>query len=143
MNDSVKTEQLVRGEIFTDYATPDETRTQYLNRVEESGLRVVVPRENELQIDIDSEERLENHRKLLSLLSSRHSWVPIDNIQMYPSRSGLPGKYHIVITLAHNLDPWERIAWQAALGSDSIRELFSCIRMHYGEVVPVCFFEKE
>lgn len=137
----METSRLVHGEPSTDYATPDEGRVAYLDRVKASGLDVVVPNSHEIQIDIDSEEDFKRYKELVHMLSDHGSWVSIDSIVTIPSRNGLPGR-HVTIIFAHEVGDWERIAWQAALGSDLKRELFSCIRMNRGEIIPVCFFEK-
>ncbi len=92
---------------------------------------------NELFVDIDSEHQfgifcvnvavLKKHWKVVTWISS-------------PSKQGLPHR-HVVVRMAEDLDLLTRIALQAALGSDPMRELLSIRRALNGEENVVIFFE--
>lgn len=104
------------------------------------GLEIKLPKDNELFIDIDSEEDYATFQKQLSLLVRQEPALIVSN---RPSKSGLP-KRHIVVALARPvIGELERILLQAALGSDRKRELLSWVRVKSGESEhPTLFFEK-
>lgn len=111
-----------------------------------NGLRVVVPADGELQIDLDSEEDYQNHKAMMEVLSGRGV---VYEYHEAPSKSGLPNR-HITVKLLSGpggrditlpLDPWQRIALQAALGSDPVRELLSCMRVFRNVEPPTAFLE--
>jgi hypothetical protein len=54
-------------------------------------------------------------------------FVPIRDIRIEPSRSGLP-KRHITVTLVDPVSQIERLALQAMLGSDRVRELLGYVQ---------------
>ena len=58
-----------------------------------------------------------------------------------PSPSGRPGRHHVVVTMPRPVSPMERIALQAILGSDPIREMLSWFRIERGIEEPTIFFE--
>ena len=112
------------------------------------GLRIVYPEDNQLQLDIDSQEAYEVFQTLFRELG-------LDSIYEVTktesaSASGLPHR-HITITLqeysAHgSLVPYsmtegERIAFQLALGSDPVREFLNLKRLIYGTKRPTRLFE--
>jgi len=108
----------------------------------EQNCKVVYPRANQLQLDIDSQEAQDMHLQLLGLFSAdplrAFSMV---NYTATPSKSGLPHR-HVTITLQNDLmDDYERIMMQALLGSDRKRELISLRRLLNGEKRVTRFFE--
>lgn len=117
----------------------NEAREIFIARVESEGFRVVLPADNELQIDIDTEQ---HYATLLRSLESvaRNVDTLGWGIEAHPSKSGLP-RQHITISLPFTVGPFERIAWQAALGSDPMRELLSAIRLMRGDAHPTLFVE--
>lgn len=111
-----------------------------------NGLVVVTPEDNELLIDLDTEEAYAQHLKILEVLDGRGI---IYEHKVAPSKSGLPNR-HVTLKLISGpsasylpvpLDPWQRIALQAALGSDPVRELLSCMRVFRGITPPTAFLE--
>ena len=78
---------------------------------------IVLPLANQLQIDIDHEELPRRFTDSLNILLKAMDG-PIA-VTRYRSRHG---RLHVVIDLPHELSALERVAWQAALGSDGIRE---------------------
>jgi len=107
----------------------------------EKGCVIVAPKPNELFIDIDEEEQLDvfkgQIKRVIEVFGKRVSW------NQRSSPSGLPGRYHIVVTLPVEVTAVERIALQACLGSDLVREILSWARMRLGHDLPTCFFEKD
>lgn len=104
------------------------------------GFTIVEPGPYDLQIDIDSEEAWVEHEKLYAFFASRFDEHLTRRV--VTSKSGLPHR-HIYITNDNfsALSPTERIAWQAALGSDCFRELFSMFRVLYGIDKATIFLE--
>lgn len=101
--------------------------------------RIVYPTDWEIQLDIDNE-----HSYLLfnNQIRIARQYLSIVGIEEHPSKSGLP-KRHITITLDYKVTPLERIALQACLGSDRIRELLGFMRLNLKQTNPTCFFEKK
>lgn len=125
--------------VLTDgYDGNSETREAYITRMEAEGHKVIKPAANELLIDIDSDDQHEQFLYGLQVLE-RNGIKPV-KIDERPSRSGLPCR-HITVTLGFDVEPWQRIAWQGALGSDPVRELVSAIRLRCGDVHPTLFVE--
>jgi len=51
--------------------------------------------------------------------------------------------YHIKVILSKPLDPIFRVALQAVLGSDLLKEMCSIKRIFDGESIPIRFFENK
>lgn len=121
---------------------PAELRAQYLERIKDEGLVPSFPADNELQIDIDTQAQYVKFRAQLEILQrsigGQHD-IELEPV-VTPSKSGLPRR-HVRIRLPFKLDVWQRIAWQAALGSDPVRELLSCVRAHRGDDHPTMLVE--
>jgi hypothetical protein len=101
----------------------------------EQGVDVRYPMANELFIDIDDEKGMYHFNENYTLIEGTTGCT------MTPSRRKPEGK-HIVVTLSRNVTPVERIALQAALGSDPRREAHSLRRYFNGDPLPTLFFEK-
>lgn len=123
-------------------ADPDlaEPRQAFIERVRAEGHEVRTPLANQLFIDIDSEEAYECFHHALDVMH-RNGIDPLSWDER-ESSSGLPNR-HIVVNLPFDVDPYARIAWQAALGSDPVRELVSCLRLHKGVIFPTLFVERK
>ena len=105
----------------------------------EKGLVVVEPADDELFVDVDSEEDLKVVDSISKLLSD--NYFPVTLVRSTPSST--PGHYHVVLKADQPLDPLMRIALQACLGSDRKREALSILRLIHKVSRPVtCFFEK-
>lgn len=91
------------SELVAKFSDPNESREEFILRMQQEGFVPSYPGPNELQLDI-------------------------------PAR-------HIRIQLPWELTDWERIAWQAALGSDPVRELLSCLRLRKGDAHPTMLIE--
>jgi len=109
------------------------------------GCHVVNPEPHQLQIDIDSEEAFYYFNVRL-VEFEKHSNYGV-TIKTTPSKSGLPRRHVVLDVYERNGDPhvfdeYERIAIQAALGSDIIRETLNVWRHLAGHKHPTRFFEK-
>lgn len=102
------------------------------------GCRVVLPAPNELFVDIDDFASLAVFRKNVERLKE---YMPC-TWEERESPSGLPDHRHMVVTLEEDVDPFERIALQALLGSDRTREMLSWQRLQRYEANPTLFFER-
>jgi len=103
------------------------------------GLDVVFPEWNELQLDIDNEADYERFLRVIPIVSN---YFTVEKCVETLSRSGLP-KRHITLTLAKDVsNPLLRIALQACLGSDGMREFLSLVFYEKGDSRSTLFFEK-
>lgn len=125
----------------------DEDPYEVVKKLErEKGLRyrVVLPRDDELQIDIDNLEALAvfqgNYTRLREYWHHRWAGGCEMTCEVVPSKT--EGHFHITVRLPTEIDDQERIMLQALLGSDPVRELLSLVRIWAGlERPPTCFFE--
>jgi hypothetical protein len=114
-----------------------ENRKQYVNRMIEEGYEVIYPEDNEIQIDIDSDEQNERFLKQFEILEREFGYIKtISTI----SKNGLPGR-HYRLFFKRNLSHIERIAYQAALCSDPVKELLSIFRLERGDDYPSLLVE--
>lgn len=103
------------------------------------GCVVVQPEPNQLFVDIDSNEDM---NFLLAGLARIRARTPVED-RITPSPSGREGRWHVTLTFAERtFTPLERVAFQAALGSDRMRELNSVIDILDNDPLPTIFFEK-
>ncbi len=102
----------------------------------DNNLYVVVPTKTSIQVDIDGPEEQARFDDAVIILR-RHFSIVSERTTISKS-----GKKHIHIDLGRELTDTERIAIQAALGSDGRRELLSILRVWKGEPHPSIFFEK-
>lgn len=101
------------------------------------GLDVVYPEHDQLQLDLDTEAQWEEFNRRLPFFQ----FGEFLRIEVKPSASGLPNR-HVTLTFpGHTFKMWERIALQAALNSDPIREFLSARRLWQGTEKPSCLFE--
>lgn len=107
-----------------------------LRKAAKEGLVVIYPKEDQLFLDIDTEEQFQEFKARWDQLN------PFDIFKEYyslPSNSGLPHR-HIVVNLHHKYSSIQRIAMQAILNSDCRKELISMLRIGtYKE--PIVFFQ--
>lgn len=116
----------------------NQAREEYIKDRLAHGYRVCYPADNELQLDIDSEEQYAAWKKAEGIIARNEVFTAV--VEEAPSSSGLP-HCHVRILLPFDVTPWQRIALQAALGSDPVRELLSCVRMLKGDVHPTLLVE--
>lgn len=127
--------EAVAGKVASD---PNETREDYIKRKISEGFAIEFPMDNELQVDIDNEFHYAAFERSFAILSREIEGISYEESL---SSSGLPCR-HIRIYLPWKLETKERIMWQAALGSDPVRELLSALRAHRGDIQPTLFAEK-
>lgn len=104
----------------------------------------MLPKANELFIDLDSDDAWETFKanyNLLHKLRLDGKGTPVSYYTSAPSRSKPEGR-HVTVTCKRDLTPIERIAYQAVLGSDLRRELYSLWRIENGDAIPTLFYEK-
>lgn len=129
-----------------------KTDTQWgLRRARKSGLRIVEPAPNELQIDLDGAAELAFYRQQMQVLRKNLKAAETWRETITPSKT--PSKFHVSITITKIGKVTEsmglyitdqlRIAFQAVLGSDLRRECFNLCRVLNGTKYPICFFEEE
>lgn len=119
----------------------DIDRELYVEAEIAAGNRVVYPKENELLIDIDTENQYSLFKHQIEALEKNSVLCTILYDEL--SRGGYPGR-HIIVKLDNSidLDPVKRIAFQAALGSDPMRELLSLLRNENEDKFPTLFIEE-
>lgn len=99
------------------------------------GLVAVLPRKNELFLDLDMKP---------SKTAARVEEVLHDNGVYFVSKlitKSKSGKRHLYIKLSRNVAASTRIALQACLGSDPVREVLSILRKLEGSEAPTALFE--
>ena len=126
------TKRVVKQE---DYSEDQEAEAAAAKR----GLVVVLPQERELFVDIDNDAQWQTFLKVIEKLTNTELAASWDAT---PSASGLPHR-HVRVQLTRSVKPIERIALQALLGSDPIREWCSYERLAAGHVSPTRFFERK
>lgn len=115
----------------------EENSEEFIERMEDQGYEIIYPAPNELLIDLDTEEDWKNFKSHFYRLRNE---FPEMKFKDYPSKSGLPRR-HVRVTMPFQMDNLERIAWQAVLCSDPVRELLSMIRWKAGYNHPTLFCE--
>ena len=103
----------------------------------ENDLTVLFPKDNQLFLDIDTNEDRDVFNRNRELVDEVYGIV---DVQERSSRS--KGHVHLIVTLRESITPLGRIALQAILGSDRRREAHSLRRLEDGEARPTLFFEK-
>lgn len=101
-----------------------------------SNYEVVVAAPNQIMIDYDALTVPERFNKVGDILRKR---FPDKGIECRATRSK-GGNVHMVVTLPEPISDTERIAWQAAFGSDPIREALSLVSISRNVKNPVLLF---
>lgn len=128
--------EVLEGSDFDLGGNPPSSKYAY-ERAERENLAIVLPKPNELLVDIDNEDAENVFNTLLPLVAE---YIGLISVERNPSKSGHP-RYHLTVTLGRDVTPLERIALQAILGSDRKRELLSFIEMTNGDQTPTLFLE--
>lgn len=115
----------------------NETREDYIKRMESEGFVAYYPQPNELLIDIDNSHHMAAFVRSFAILEREFPYI---TKSQNPSKSGTGT--HVRIQMPFEMSDFERIAWQGALGSDPVRELLSCIRAKNNDAFPTLFVEK-
>lgn len=126
------------------------SNTQALALALANNWDVVVPKDDELFIDIDSTDQYMLYSRAITAFDQ--NICPVRDVVAQPSKSGDPARKHIYIRLDmasyhHNgygskLTDERRITFQSMLCSDAVREMLSWSRFYAGDLYPTLFFEK-
>jgi hypothetical protein len=124
--------------------------SQAYKDAERLGLEVVLPQDNQLQIDIDDEASYQVYLGNLKRYKLHFADNPVIGEEIHPSKSNVFEKKHITVTLAEPIiskggwhrDNEKRILLQVLLGSDPVREMLSYIRLINDDEHPTLFMEK-
>ena len=103
------------------------------------GKKIIIPKDDELQIDIDSAQQYEVFEAHIKELNG--SFHPVCRIKIIPSPGGEDNR-HIYIKINKILEDKERIFLQLFLGSDPIREYLSLCLIAIGDSHPILMFEE-
>jgi hypothetical protein len=120
---------------------PKNENIRRINNSRKRGLKVVEPKANELQIDLDGARSLHTYCRQYFMLS-QHGLTRKWKERITPSKSG-GSRVHVTITLPKRIDNLRRVAFQAILGSDIKREAFNLCRVIKRNKYPIIFFEVE
>jgi hypothetical protein len=116
-----------------------ESREDYVKRMEAEGFKIYYPEPNEVTVDLDSVEARKDFKTKIDRvryeLEINHagSYPPIE-YEVKPSKT--EGHYHAIVKMPFEIDKVERIALQAVLGSDPVREMLSIFRVWLGDPYP-------
>lgn len=128
---------IARVKAKKSYSSAGQTPDEMQRRADDRNLDIKYPAPNELFVDIDSArdwERFKTALEMFSRMEKVRFW------QDTPSASR--GQHrHVVVTLGRDVSQFERIAFQAMLGSDLKRELLSFESLRAGQRHPTVFFE--
>lgn len=102
----------------------------------ELGLVIVEPRENVLQLDIDTGAQRDQYEIQRLVLQSI---IPILETVATTSKGG---KTHLYLCLRDSLSAEARIALQASLGSDPKREILTLRNLRDQRAYPLFLYEK-
>ena len=103
---------------------------------ETHNLVCCIPGKTDLQIDLDTEDQYKQFCKAFSVMSRYRS---LEIVSLQWSRSGAPHR-HIYLNTTRVSDT-KRVALQAMLGSDVVRENLSMQRIACGYKNPTVLFE--
>ena len=106
------------------------------------GLVVVFPEDNQLQIDLDSDEAYKEFDRRLEAFELSDTHFESASVVITPSASGLPHR-HVTITFPRRtFDESPRMLLQAALNDDPLRVFLNARRFIFGVKNPTRLFEK-
>lgn len=112
-----------------------------VDQARRENLDVIYPEDNQLQIDLDNEHSL---RLLQNQLAIVGKFIGSYQYEERLSKSGKPEKKHVTLTFYDvTFTTLERLALQAMLGSDRIRELLGYVQYKNEDPHPVLFLEKK
>ena len=129
--------QLKATEAINDYSLGSEAAFKEAKR---KGQIVVLPKDNELFIDIDDLESMQTFEERIDRIEA---FIFVESVVKHKSRSNDPDKFHITVTLRHDINAIERILLQLLLGSDSTREMLSYFRVKDDDPHPTLFIENK
>lgn len=117
-----------------------EVREDAVEKAARLGLQLLQPLPDEIFVDIDSEEAMREHE--LRWLKFKNLF---DDAKWNCSKSQTEGHFHIIVQVPSlaPLADHERIALQASLGSDPMREMLAILHGRSGYKYTSVFFEKK
>jgi hypothetical protein len=119
---------------FTSVASVEE---HAIKTAEEAGCEIVGGDDRCLLLDFDHEDGKARYDQMRWKVDE--IWR-IEREETWQSKSKKPGHLHMRVTLSRPLTASMRIALQAALGSDSWREMFAVRRLEMGMERPSMLF---
>lgn len=125
---------------YTGAITDIDTRDVF-EIAAEANVHVILPRADELLMDIDSRRHRKTLRERLELLRAANIDVQIIDERRSQGWRFWHPKYHVTLRFPRLLNDAERIAWQAVLGSDTMREFISMVTFEKNIPHPTVFFE--
>lgn len=136
---TLKTMSVEESDSWEEYRRNSDSTDAVIAKALEGGCTVLLPAEDELYLDLDTEEQftgLEAKVKRLSQLFREHFEIT----RVVPSNSGLPHR-HVTVRGCSALDAAVRAGLQLYLGSDPVREVLCLRRAHHGIENPTIFVE--
>lgn len=129
-------------------------RDQTFAKAKADGLKVILPASNQIQLDIDRpwpyeitrlDRKIKEVRQLIHNGDAKAISVLLHfdeefSIKRHEAWRSVGGNIHVMLTLNRDLDLLDRIALQAILGSDPMRELCNLRRARCGAEDPVALF---
>ena len=106
------------------------------HRTPPEGCEVVLPEEQEIQLDLDTSFAVQQAKRAVAICNSHG--VKAELVRTTRSRHG---RAHMYVRFERALTPLERIALQACFASDPIRELLSLLRVWKGIENPSVMYE--
>ncbi len=117
------------------YLPNPSTFEDLVAKAAKTGRQVVRPLLNQIFIDLDSQS------DLIMFMDRLETFKRFESAGCVVTTSQTDDHYHAIVTLDREPSPWERVALQAALGSDRKRELLAIINRVGDMPGPNCFFE--
>ena len=117
-----------------------EVREDAVEKAARLGMDLVIPKPDEIFVDLDCEDARCIFESRLVIFCKL--W---DGVSYCITPSSSPGHYHAIVTVPElaPLSDHERIALQAALGSDCFREMLAIFHGRAGYQYTLVFFEKK
>lgn len=119
-----------------------DTSDKAFEKARDLGLDVVLPDDYTLQLDLDVPYNGNSEHAygpdFVTKLNAVYINFGVEESKFTISKSG---RTHCFIRLCERITPTERIALQAALGSDGLREILSLKRVQRGDLTPTLLFE--
>lgn len=117
----------------------EDTTDEVIRKAKANGCNVLFPEDDELFIDIDTDEQYELMQERLRKFPNM-MFMRAEIIRDVPSASGLPHR-HVTVKIGEPLPPEVRAAMQMFLCSDPVREILAIRRVLQGVDNPIIFIE--
>lgn len=117
----------------------EDTTHEVIRKAKERGCDVLLPEDDELFIDIDTDEQYELMQERLRKFPNM-MFMQARIVRDVPSASGLPHR-HVTVKIGEPMPPEIRAAMQMFLCSDPVREILAIRRVLQGVENPIIFIE--